>query len=332
MAEKYLDSIGKVKGDLYGKIKNKRQNKFVDCCKEYKFIRKANIISFNNKMNELGITHLVLDNKYNQTDVLIHDTTVPIKYGANVILGITGYTRSGKSELVETIVLELKKANKKYKSRDVKLYLCWTQADFYLTLKNLNKGDIVWRDEDPRTLGKGSNTERWAVNNVLHTIAKRENVFIFVDPKEIKIDICDLYLESAGMNFKTRTNRFMILDDERRYFGHVLVKLHNVNEFRNWYEKEKDAFVSDISDKAGKIRAAEDNIEIEQEALDEDLRDKLELLDRIYKSKNKKRNLLIWELYKKGKKFDEIDEIFDNLERRTILNIVYEISSIIKNL
>ncbi len=261
----YLGLIGDVKGNLYRNMKNRQRGGIKDCCEDYKFIKRAQTISFNNKMNRLGITHLVLEEEYNQIDLLIHDITIPIKYGAPIIIGIVGYPRAGKSEGAQLIYFVIKQANKKYKNRDVTLYLCWTQPEFLLKLKALKKGDIMWVDERPRTMGKGARKETWKIDNVIHSIAKRENGFIFVTPKlkNIKIDICDLYLETAGQNRKTKINRFMILDDERRYFGHVYLKLHDEEEFRAWYEKEKDKFIVDISENP-QISAMPDDIEFEE--------------------------------------------------------------------
>lgn len=272
----YLGLIDGVKGNLYRGVKNKQRDGFKDCCKEYKFIRRSHNISFNNKMNALGITHLVLDEKYNQTDLLMHDITVPIKYGAPTIIGIVGYMRAGKSEGAQLFWFIIKQANKRYKNRDVELFLCWTQPEFLLKLKILKKGDVIWNDERPRTIGKGARKEMWQIDNVMHVIAKRENSFIFVTPKlkDIKSDICDLYLETAGQNRKTKTNRFMILDDERRYFGHVYLRLHEEHEFREWYEKEKDKFIDYIS-KNPQIRATPDDNELE----DDDIYDDLESID-----------------------------------------------------
>ncbi len=260
----YLGLIDDVKGNLYRGIKNRRRGGIKDCCEDYKFIKRAQTISFNNKMNALGITHLVLDEKnYNKTDVLMHDITVPIRYGAPIIIGIVGYPRAGKSEGAQLIWFIIKQANKRYKNRDVELFLSWTQPEFLSTLKRLKKGDMVWNDERPRTMGIGARKETWKIDNVMHSIAKRENGFIFVTPKlkDVKIDICDLYLETAGQNRKTKTNRFMILDDERRYFGHVYLKLHNEHEFREWYEKEKDKFIHNILENP-QISATTNEIEL----------------------------------------------------------------------
>ena len=223
MSKDYLDSMENVKNNLYGKMKNKQKNGFKDCCEEYKFIRKSNTISFNNKMNRMGLTHLVLDEKYDMTGVLLDDIINPIRYGSNISIGLEGYTGTGKSELAQLITLISKKANLKYMNRDAKLFLCWIVGDIYILLKKIKKGDILWADESPKTVGKGSRTEKWSVDNALHSIRKMENTFIFVDPKEIKVDICDLYLESAGMNHKTRTNTFMIKDDERYYLACVTI-------------------------------------------------------------------------------------------------------------
>jgi len=330
--EERLDSLKKVRSSLYGKLKNKQQGGFKDCCEEYKFLRKSNDISFNNKMNELRITHLVLDEKYNQTDVLMRDIITPIKHGANTVFGVTGKTRSGKSELVETIVLILKDVNKKHRGRDVELYLCWTQPQFYLILKKLKKGDIVWRDEDPRSLGTGSRVEKWAVDNILHAIAKMENSFIFVDPKEIKVDICDLYLESAGMNLKTRENRFMIMDDEQRYFGHVYVKLHNDEGFRAWYEREKDKFVAETIEKGGKFKSIQEDIETEQDESKEDLDEIIEVIREIYnptyKPHEKERNIHIWTLYREQYKDKDIAKIF-GVGITTVRRIYEDIESLL---
>ena len=329
-----LESLKKIRGNLYGKIRDKQQDGFVDCCKEFKFFRKSNSISFNNKMNALRITHLVLDEKYNQTGVLMHDIKEPIKHGANTSFGVKGYTRSGKSEIVQTIVLILKEVNRKYRNREVKLYLCWTQPQFYLILKILKKGDIVWKDEDPRAMGKGSSRERWSVDNILHAIAKMENTFIFVDPKKIKVDICDLYLESAGMNLLTRENRFMIMDDEKRYFGHVYVKLHKDEAFRQWYEIEKDKFIQESIEKGGKFKSAEEDMEEEQKELEEDLREEVLFLEKNYKIKEQEkeihdRNIHIYILRKQRYSFDTISNIV-GLKEASVETIYYNVKRFLK--
>jgi hypothetical protein len=216
----FYGALGKIKSNIYANMRNPQG------CKEFAFIRKFNSMNFNKKMNKLSITDLVLDDKFDFTDVLRDDIIGPIKQGVNIVFGIKGKTGSGKSELAFKIALTSQAANKKYKNREVQLHLCWTMTDFNETLKILKKGDIIIKDEMPRTFGKGSSIERWAVDNVLNTIRKKENTFIFVDPHKINVDICDLYLETAGMNLKTRTNRFMILNEDKQYFGHIYAKLH----------------------------------------------------------------------------------------------------------
>ena len=95
----------------------------------------------------------------------------------------------------------------------------------------------------PKTLRKGALVERWQVNNVLHVIRKYENTLIFIDPVEVKVNMCDIYFQAAGMNFDTRTNRFMVLSMDNilskkySYLGHIFCKLHNEKNYRKWYEK-----------------------------------------------------------------------------------------------
>lgn len=271
-----VKTLKNVKGGLYRAINKKYNNNFeVDCCIKFKFIKKAQTASFNNKMNNLGITHLVLDdgnpnnpndNGYNKTDLLMHDITIPITFGAPVVIAFIGFTRSGKSEGAQLVLLIYRKANKDYMNRDVNYYLCWTQPELKKALKKISdtKGDIVWVDEQSKTTGTGSRTEGWNIDNVLHAIAKKENCFLFATPqlKDIKSDICDLYLETAGQNRKTRVNRFMILDSNKEYFGHVYLKLHGDEKFREEYEKEKDEHIKKLTRDGGVVKAAQDDNEI----------------------------------------------------------------------
>lgn len=328
-SEEHIDSLKKVRRNLYGAIKNKQQGGFKDCCEEYKFIRRSNTISFNNKMNRLGLTHLVLDEKFNQTDVFLEDIVNPIRLGSNITIGIEGYTGTGKSELAETIVLISKQANRKHKNREAELFLCWKVGNIYFTLMEIEKGSIVWVDESPKTIGKGSRKEKWSVENALHVIRKMENTFIFVDPKEIKVDICDLYLESAGMNFKTKTNRFMIMDDGRYYFGHIYVKLHNDKAFRDWYEVEKDKFIKETLEKGGKIKATEEELK-ETETID--FNNKLEEDIKTLRSLNvTEKNIEVFSLLSRNYTPERITEIFSYRGKKTMTTArISQIKKIIK--
>lgn len=305
-------ALGQIKSNIYANMRN--QQGFVDCCKEFAFIRKFNTMNFNNKMNRLKITHLVLDDKYDFTDVLREDIVGPIKQGVNIVFGIKGYTGAGKSELAFKINLISKAANKKYKNRDAKLYVCWTMSDLGKTLKILKNGDIIIKDEMPRTVGKGSSIERWAIDNILDTIRKKENTFIFVDPHKINIDICDLYLETAGMNLKTRTNRFMILNEDKQYFGHIYTTLHNDEELRTWYGIEKDKFIDRNIKLGGRFRANAIDVKFEQDESREELDELIEIIRELYnpprKPNEKERDIHIWRLHKEQYKDKEIAKIF----------------------
>ena len=254
MSESQIDAMKRIRNNIYGQIKNKQRNGFVNCCKEYKFIRDFDTYNFNKKMNDYGITHLVLDDKKYNLSGMIENTIInPIKHNSNVIVGIIGETGSGKSELASVLSLTSRHANKEYKNRNVKIHICWTPKNLFNAITKLKMGDIIMKDESPKAFGEGARIEKWSIENALAVIRKMENTLIFCDPLDIKINMCDLYLETAGMNFKTRTNRFMVLNKERMYFGHIYSKLHNDKEFRIRYDKEKDKFVKEARDLAGRF-------------------------------------------------------------------------------
>ena len=258
--DKRLESLKRIRGNLYGKIRGKQRDGIVDCCEEFKFIRDFDTYNFNKKMNFLGITDLVLfdgktenDDGYNLLEMITNTIINPIKYNSNIVVGIIGETGSGKSELGQSLALISRRANKKYKKRNVEIYICWTPEDLFNALTKIKKGDIILKDESPKAFGEGAHIEKWSIDNALSVIRKEQNTFIFCDPRDIKINLCDLYLETAGMNLKTRTNRFMVLNKERTYFGHIYTELHDDKKFRDRYEKEKDIFVKEAKRLAGKF-------------------------------------------------------------------------------
>ncbi|MFW9968759.1 MAG: hypothetical protein ACFFDF_01075 [Candidatus Odinarchaeota archaeon] len=316
MSNEDLDSLKRIKGKLISNFTHTQG--FVDCCEEYSFIRPFDTINFNNKMNRLGITHLVMDEDYNFSEMLEYSIRDPILNRSNNVFGLIGKTGTGKSELAETVSLISKRDNREFLGRDVELYLCYLWEDFHATLEKIKKGDIIWKDEMPRTIGKGSRVQKWEIDNVLHSIRKMENTFIFVDPIDINVDLCDVYIESAGMNFKARTNRFMLLNERKEYFGHIYVKLHDDERFRDWYETQKDKFIDYIVNLGGKV-----NLEEKDDGSNKKFKrymGKLEkhLTDHYFNSENKKRDIRMY-LDKKERKetLEELSEVY-NLSISTI--------------
>ncbi len=124
----------------------------IDCMEEYKFISEMKTKAFGDLMNELGVVHLLMDEKYNLSEMLERDIVNPIRQGTFAVFAIIGQAGSGKSELAQIIAFISRDANKKYNHRDVAIHLVWTQADFNRIMPSLKKGDIIWKDEMPKTL------------------------------------------------------------------------------------------------------------------------------------------------------------------------------------
>ena len=326
MNNKYTDSLKKIQNKIYGKLKSYRGEGIVDCFKEeFRFVRKFDEYKFSKKMTSLGITHLLLDDEYDLTDILEADIINPIRRGSNMTFGIKGFTGTGKSEGAIKIALLSKIANKKYKNRDTNgfygFHLDWDKNNFEKTLKILKEGDIVLKDEMPKHMGKGRLTQKWSIENVLDTVRMMENTFIFVDPKNIKMD-CDILLEAAGMDEKARINRFMILDEEKEskpnYYGHVFIKLHDNNELRTWYEKEKKKFIKRNLKIGGKFKVDIIDAELEEDPnkikiINKELEEKLNYLwDNYIPEKipeKKERNIIIWYLHQLEFKDKDISDI-----------------------
>ncbi len=267
MDEKDIKGLKKLRSDSYGRIKNKENVIFVDCCKEYKFNLEIETKDFNNTINTLKIVHLLMDdgdpNKkddhgYDLTEMLLRDINAFVRIGTCFIVGIIGNMGSGKSELAQLLLLLCMRANEIIKKKKVDYHLCWEMKNMINIFPKLKKGDVVWKDEMPKATRKGSRVQEWEVDNVLRIIRAYGNTFIFVDPLEIKVDICNLYFESAGMNRKERSNRFLVLNKYRRYIGHIYVKLHEHETFRKKYLKEKDKFIQRSLDNKG-FSSAGDN-------------------------------------------------------------------------
>ncbi len=271
----YFGTVDILENSRYNDAKNLLKRFYnSNCMKDYKFISELKTKAFNNTMNELGITHLILDEKYNLTEMLKRDIINPIKRGTFIVFGIIGVPGAGKSEFAQKIAFTSREANKKYKHRDVKIHIIWTQSDFNDIMPILKKGDIIWKDEMPKTVGTGARVEKWKIDNVLHVIRKFENTLIFIDPIEINVNIADIHLQTAGMNLKTRTNRFMVLNRDYmakkfRYLGHIYSKLHDDEEYRKYYENEKDLFIKRMLRDSGEVKAGKKRNVIEVEDMKE---------------------------------------------------------------
>lgn len=335
MNNSYVDSLKNVKNRLYGKIKKKQfDSGFVSCCEEFKFIRWLDRLDFDKKMNEKGITHLVLDDEnYDLGKVLEHDLVNPVNYEINTVIGIIGYTGTGKSWACLSIIETIAKAYWKIKKKKIKTHICSNYNEFLKAVAESDVDDIIWCDELPLSTGIGSRVQKTQLENILHQIRQRRNTFLLVDPVRIKVDVCYMYLKTAGINFKTGVSRFMLLNQNRDYFGHVYIYRPNI--ITEEYKKKKADQQIQIIDLRGKV-TAQDVRNIESKKETDVVKRGIKILEKKLPDsrKNKHRDIyFIWKLYKENKQIYSFRTIGNDfgLDHGSVKNIFYELNQIIEN-
>lgn len=332
MKASYLNLIKKTKGAKIANFYEKQKNGFVKCCEEFTFIRWLDQLDFDKKMNERGITHLVLDEKHDLSKLLEHDLTNPVYYEINTVLGIIGYTGTGKSWAVLTLVETIGNAYWKINKKKIKTFICSNYNEFLIAVVESDVDDIIWCDELPLTTGKGSRVQKTELENILHQIRQRKNTFLLVDPTRIKVDVCYMYLQTAGINFKTGVSRFMLLNQNRQYFGHVYIYRPNI--ITEKYKKKKADQQIQIVDLRGKVTAQDiKNIESKKET--DVVKRGVKILEKKLPDsrKFKKRDIyFIWRPYTKNKKIYSFKMLSKGLglELQSIMNIFYELNKIVQ--
>ncbi len=329
-----IDSLKKIRDNIYSSIKKKQYGTdFIPCCKDFTFIRWLDQLDFDNKMNEKGITHLVLDKEHDLSKLLVHDLINPVHYEINTVLGLIGYTGTGKSWAVLTLIETIVGAYWKIKKKKIKCHICSNYNEFTKAVAESDIDDIIWCDELPLTTGPGSRIQKIHLENILHQIRQRKNTFLLVDPTRIKVDVCYMYLQTAGINFKTGVSRFMLLNQNRQYFGHVYI--YRPYMITEEYKKKKADQQIQIIDLRGKVSARDiRNIESKKET--DVIKKGTKILERKLPDsrKNKKRDIYhIWRLYKQDNltySFKMLADVLE-MEYQSIKNIFYELNNIVQN-
>jgi len=337
MTKSSTSPFRKIKDKLYGDLRKKQKKQFdnelILCCEEFTFIRWLDKIDFENEMNEKNITHLVLDERYDLGEILEHDLINPVHYEINTVLGIIGYTGSGKSWVVLRVIETISEAYWKFKKKRIKVHICSNYNEFVMAVVKSNIDDIIWCDELPLSTGKGSRTQKIQLENILHQIRQRKNTFLLVDPTRIKVDICYMYIKSAGINFNTGVSRFMLLNQSRKYFGHVY--FYRPDTITEEYKKKKADQQIQIIDLRGKV-SARDVKDIETKEEIDVIKRGIKILEKKLPDsrKNKHRDIYyIWKLYKENKQIYSFDMTAKDfgLDHGTVKNIFYELNKIVEN-
>lgn len=332
MEDSYLNLIKKTKNAKIANFYKKQKNAHIKCCKEFTFVRWLDQLDFDKKMNEKAITHLVLDEHYDLSKLLEHDLINPIHYEINTVLGIIGYTGTGKSWAVLTLIETLVNAYWKIKKKKIKCHICSNYNEFIKAVTESDIDDIIWCDELPLSTKEGSRVQKIELENILHQIRQRKNTFLLVDPTRIRVDVCYMYLQTAGINFKTGVSRFMLLNQNRNYFGHVYIYRPKI--ITEEYKKKKADQQIKIIDLRGRV-TAEDVKKIETKIETDVIKKGIKILEKELPNsrKNKHRDIYhIWKLYKENKRIYAFDKIGKDLglDYGTVKNIFYELNQIIE--
>ena len=76
------------------------------CMEDFKFISEMKTKAFENLMYELDVVHLLIDEKYDLSQMLERDIKNPIKKGTFTVFAIIGQAGAGKSELAQDIAFK----------------------------------------------------------------------------------------------------------------------------------------------------------------------------------------------------------------------------------
>lgn len=317
--DSYINSFKRIKDKLYANMNKKQHDDdFIPCCEEFTFIRWLDQLHFDNLMNKLKITHLVLDEEYDLSELLEHDLINPVHHEINTVLGLIGYTGTGKTWAVLRIIETIFNAYLEVKKKEIKCHICSNYNEFVKAVAESDIDDIIWCDELPLTTGTGTRIQLRQLENMLHMIRERRNTFLLIDPTRIKVDICYMYLKTAGINFKTGVSRFMLLNQEKEYFGHVY--FYRPDVIPKEYKEKKSAQQIQIIDLRGKITAEfEDKKRKEGKEEDEEIIDginynRLKEVLALYESKNPERDVEIYLRHLKGMTFKKLGRIYNLLK------------------
>ena len=232
---------------------------YVDHCEEYRFDHFADAIRFNERFNEPGMESFL---DIDCTSDILSDMAYTISINSNIIFMVYGPRNMAKSEIAQALGFYWTNQCKIIKGWDSIVEVSFNDSEMTNVFKKLNSGDIAIRDESPKTAGKGARITKDKLGNICNITRGYQVSFIFVNPQRILVNGIDYYIEVAGKNIMTRTNRCLLYDREHNLVGVIYLKMHDNQKFREDYEARKKANI-----KLTMLRSGLDMIHVDGEEL-----------------------------------------------------------------
>ncbi len=186
----------------------------------------------------------------NVTSLFIQELRYTVEKKQNLVINVFGPTGSGKSEVVQKAAIILRKFFKEA-GLDSRIHVTFGFAGTRLILPELKPGDIVIQDESTKLSGQDSRVTMDAIENILRVIRAQQVNFFFISPELTEYVATHGFLETAGQDFERRITRCILYSRFRQPLGYVLFKLHEDEEFRKWYIKEKDKNIERLKHSGG---------------------------------------------------------------------------------
>jgi len=240
-----LREFRQMRGFLQQKIED---SQFKDFCTQFKFDFFADNEEFNERFN-FGDNWKFLYN--DRTREFFHDIGKVIDIGSNVIIFIYGSRNMGKSEVAQRVALEYKRMFKTIKRRDIKHYIGFSDGEMAKIFPQMKKGEFAIRDESPYISGEGRITVQKNLQNICNITRGYQVSFIFINPYVIEQEGIDYYLEVAGKDIENRLIRCLLYDRRHLLRGVVYIKLHEDDQLRQEYLKQKEENILRLMANAG---------------------------------------------------------------------------------
>jgi len=216
--------------------------KVEDFCKEYQFDKIGDREYFNDRFNDPYLKPYLF---YDRTPEFFREIIETIKIGANIIIFIYGPRNMGKSEIAQSILLFWKEMFRRIRGKEVNSqyplidYVGFSDAEMGNIFRKMKEGDMAIRDETPNQSGAGASTDAKNLENICNITREFQVSFCFCNPKPIKEEGVDYYLEVAGKNKENRTIRCIWYDRRHIIMGTVYFSLHDDEDFRKQYSHKK---------------------------------------------------------------------------------------------